>query len=164
VLQLTPEGIDLFYAAVPDRAGVDCGCVVEAVPPPRIARSAQTLLDPEYLTLRALFRLLHGLTSRPHPRYPYPKTASATKRRLDQALGFKVTPATNDGIVPKLSQLRGRVLLVARADHLDVVGHYTLAVRSAAGLPSDAGFTPQALEANWDAVAAAICGERGRDR
>jgi hypothetical protein len=164
VLQLTPEGIDLFDAAVADRAGVDYGCVVAAVPPPRIAWSAQTLLDPEYLTLRALFRLLHGLTSRPHPRYPYPKPAAATQRRLDQALGFKVTPATNDGIVPTLSQLHGRVLHVARADHLDVVGHYTLAGKSADWLPSGAGFTPEAFEATWDAVAAAICGGRGRGR
>ena len=31
------------------------------------------LLDPEYVVLRALFRLLHALTARPHPRYPYPE-------------------------------------------------------------------------------------------
>jgi hypothetical protein len=161
LLQLTPEGIDLFDAAVADRAGVRYGCVVAAVPPPRLDLKAQMLLEPEYLTLRGLFRLLHGLTSRPHPRYPYPKPAAATRRLLDRALGFETTAATNDGIVPTLSQLHGRVLHVARADHLDVVGHYTLAGgRTADWLPSGAGFTPEAFEATWEAVAAAIAGSR----
>jgi hypothetical protein len=58
--------------------------------------------------------------------------------------------------VPTLSQLHGRVLHVARADHLDVVGHYTLAGKTADWLPSGAGFAPEGFKATWDAVAAAI--------
>ena len=165
VLQLTPEGIDLFAAAVADRPGIDYGCVVAGVPKPREHLQARQLLDPEYLALRALFRLLHGLAARPHRHYPYPRPSSATQRALDRALGFRVTPAVNDGIVPTLSQLHGRVLHVARADHLDVVGHYTLAGgRTADWLPSGAGFTPQAFEATWDAVAAAIAAASGARR
>ncbi len=161
VLQLTPEGIELFDAAVANRPGIDYGCIVAAVPKPREALRAAHLLDPEYVALRALFRLLHGLTARPHPRYPYPKPSATTQRLLDRTLGFKATPVVNDGIVPTLSQLHGRVLHVARADHLDVVGHYTLAGgRTADWLPSGAGFTPEAFEATWDAVAAAIAGRR----
>jgi triacylglycerol lipase len=164
VLQLTPEGIELFDAAVADRAGIDYGCVVAGVPKPREQLKASQLLDPEYVALRTLFRLLHGLTSRPHPRYPYPKPTPATRRALEHALGFKLTPGVNDGIVPTLSQLHGRVLHVARADHLDVVGHYTLAGgRTADWLPSGAGFAPEAFEATWDAVAAAIA-RSGRAR
>ncbi len=160
VLQLTPEGIDLFDAAVADRDGVDYGSVVAAVPTPSELLQPGRLLEPEYLALRALFRLLHGLTARPHRRYPYPQPGKAIQRRLDAALGFAATPAANDGIVPLLSQLHGRLLHVARADHLDIVGHYTLAGKSADWLPSGAGFTPEAFEAAWDAVAAAIAGER----
>jgi hypothetical protein len=160
VLQLTPEGIDLFDAAVADRDGIDYGCVVAAVPKPREQLRPGQLLNPEYIALRTLFRLLHGLTARPHRRYPYPKPGKAVQRRLDKALGFAATPATNDGIVPLLSQLHGRLLHVACADHLDVVGHYTLAGRTADWLPSGAGFTPEAFEATWGAVAAAIAGER----
>lgn len=157
VLQLTPEGIELFDAAVADRVGIEYGCVIAGVPKPRERITASELLNPEYLALRTLFRLLHGLTSRPHPRYPYPQPAAATQRLLDRVLGFKVTPAVNDGIVPTLSQLHGRVLHVARADHLDIVGHYTLAGgRTADWLPSGAGFTSNAFEAAWDAVAAVI--------
>jgi hypothetical protein len=161
VLQLTPEGIDLFAAAVADHDGIDYACVVTAVPEPRLELNANSLLNPDYVALRALFRLLHGLAARPHPRYPGPKPGAATQRALDRALGLRVTPAVNDGVVPTLSQLHGRVLHVARADHLDVVGHYTLAGgRTADWLPSGAGFTPEAFEATWEAVAAAIAGER----
>jgi triacylglycerol lipase len=157
VLQLTPEGIELFDAAVADRAGIDYGCIVAGVPKPREQFKATELLDPEYLALRALFRLLHAMAARPHPHYPYPKPGLATQRVLERRLGFKSTPATNDGIVPTWSQLHGRVLHVARADHLDVVGHYTLAGgRTADWLPSGAGFTPEGFEATWDAVAASI--------
>jgi hypothetical protein len=158
VLQLTPEGIELFDAAVADRQSIDYGCVVAGVPKPRERLLAKEMLDPEYLALRTLFRLLHGLTSRPHPRYPYPAPTAANQRLLERALGFEVTSAVNDGIVPTLSQLHGRMLHVARGDHLDVVGHYTLAAggRTADWLPSGAGFTPEDFEATWDAVAAAI--------
>ena len=163
VLQLTPEGIELFDAAVADRAGIDYGCVVAGVPKPRESFETKKLLDPEHLALRALFRLLHALTARPHPRYPYPKPTKATQRLLDRGLGFEATARTSDGVVPTLSQLHGRVLHVARADHLDVVGHYTLAGgRTGDWLPSGAGFTPEAFHDAWEAVAAAIA--RGRRR
>ena len=157
VLQLTPEGIDLFDAAVADSPGVDYGCVVAGVPKPREEFKLKELVDPEYVVLRALFRLLHALTARPHPRYPYPRPTTAQQRLLDQGLGFKTTARISDGIVPTLSQLHGRVLHAARADHLDLVGHYTLAGGGTANwLPSGAGFTPEAFDATWDAVAAAI--------
>jgi hypothetical protein len=157
VLQLTPEGIELFDAAVTDRAGIDYGCVVSGVPKPREQFRIKEFMDPEYLAMRSLFRLLHALTAKPHPRYPYPKPSKSTQRLLDRRLGFKATPGISDGIVPTLSQLHGRVLHVARADHLDVVGHYTLAGGSSGNwLPSGAGFTREALDATWEAVAAAI--------
>jgi hypothetical protein len=164
VLQLTPEGIELFDAAVADRPGVDYSCVVSGVPKPRERFRVKELADPEFVALRALFRLLHALTAEAHPRYPYPKATRETQRRLDRGLGFKVTPAISDGIVPTLSQLHGRVIHVVRADHLDVVGHYTLAGGSSGNwLPSGAGFTRAAFDATWDAVAATIA-KGGRRR
>ncbi len=161
VLQLTPEGIDMFDAAVADHAGIDYSCVVAGVPKPREEFKLKALMDPEYLALRALFRLLHALTAWPHPHYPYPRPSKATQRLLDRGLGFKATPGISDGIVPTLSQVHGRLLHVARADHLDVVGHYTLASgRTGDWLPSGAGFTPDAFEATWEAVAAEIARHR----
>lgn len=160
VLQLTPEGIDMFDAAVADHAGVDYSCVVAGVPKPSEEFKLKSLMEPEYLALRALFRLLHALTARPHPHYPYPKPGKATQRQLDRGLGFKATPAISDGIVPTLSQVYGRLLHVARADHLDVVGHFALARGTGDWLPSGAGFTPPAFEATWEAVAAEIARAR----
>ena len=157
VLQLTPEGIQLFDAAVADRPGIDYSCVVAGVQRPREQFRLKEFTDPQYLALRALFRLLHALTAELHPRYPYPKLPKATQRRLDRALGFKVTADINDGIVPTLSQVHGRLLHTVRADHLDVVGHYTLAGGSSGNwLPSGAGFTREAFDATWEAVAAAV--------
>jgi hypothetical protein len=165
VLQLTPEGIELFHAAVADRAGIDYGCVVAGVPKPREEFNVHELVNPEHMTLRALFRLLHVLTARPHPHYPYPAPTKAKQRLLDRGLGFKATASISDGIVPTLSQLHGRVVHVARADHLDVVGHYTLASGGTGDwLPSGAGFTPEAFAATWDAVAAAIASGRRHAR
>src|SRR5512135_582421 len=164
VLQLTPEGIELFDAAATDRAGIDYGCVVAGVPRPRERFRIKEFMDPEYLALRALFRLLHALAAQPHPRYPYPVLAKATQSTLDRTLGFKVTPGISDGVVPTLSQVHGRVLHAVRADHLDVVGHFTLAGGSSGNwLPSGAGFTREAFDATWDAVAAAIA-RGGRPR
>ena len=118
-------------------------------------------MDPERIALRALFRLLHALTSQQHPRYPYPKTARPTQLRLNRGLGFKADASTSDGVVPTLSQLHGRVLHVACADHLDVVGHYTLAAQGTGDwLPSGAGFTPAAFDSLWDDVAGAIARRR----
>ena len=157
VLQLTPEGIELFEAAVSDRAGIDYACVVAGVPPPGETFRLRSLLDPEQVALRVLFRLLHALSSQAHPRYPYPSPPKGVRSRLARGLGFAPTPATSDGVVPTLSQLHGRLLHVARADHLDVVGHYTLAGSGTGDwLPSGAGFTPEGFAATWDAVAAAI--------
>jgi len=157
LLQLTPEGIELFDAAVADRTGIAYGCVVAGVASPRESWTLSELGDPEYFVLRALFRLLHALTSQQHPRYPYPRPSARVQRLLDRGLGFRVSSAASDGVVPTLSQLHGRVLHVARADHLDVVGHYTLAGGKAGDwLPSGAGFTREAFTAAWEAVAAAI--------
>jgi triacylglycerol lipase len=161
ILQLTPEGIDMFDAAVADHVGIAYSCVVAGVPTPHEEFKVKDLMDPEYLVLRSLFRLLHALTAQPHPHYPYPKPTKATQRLLDHGLRFKATPAISDGIVPTLSQLHGRLLHVARADHLDVVGHYTLAGgRTGNWLPSGAGFNPDAFEATWEAVAAEIARRR----
>jgi len=157
VLQLTPEAINLFDAAVADSPGIDYGCVVTGVPKPREVFKLKELVDPEYVILRALFRLLHALTAQPHPRYPYPKPTKALQRQLDRRFGFEATSQISDGIVPTLSQLHGQIVHVACADHLDVVGHYTLASGGTADwLPSGAGFTPDAFNATWEAVAAAI--------
>ena len=158
VLQLTPEGMNLFDAAVVDRVGIDYGCVVAGVPKPREQFRARDLVDPERMALRALFRLLHALR-RSSTRVIRTRRAArptATAGSIAASVSRR-TASTSDGVVPTLSQLHGRVLHVACADHLDVVGHYTLAAKGTGDwLPSGAGFTPEAFESLWDDVAGAI--------
>ena len=159
LLQLTPEAIDLFQAAVTDRAGIHYGCVIAGVPEPHEELRPRVLLHPQRVALRALFRVLHGITASSRQQYPCPVPAAVVRRRLEKQIGFALDQRTNDGVVPTLSQLHGRVVHAACADHLDVVGHFTLAAESTSDwLPSGAGFTPEAFAALWDSVAAAIAG------
>jgi len=158
VLQLTPEGIELFDAAVADHAGSTTAASSRASEAAR-AFAMKELLDPEYIVLRALFRLLHVLTARPHPRYPYPKPSKATQRTLDRGSASR-RPQASATHRATLSQLHGRVLHVARADHLDVVGHTAGGWGYRELVALGAGFTPEAFNATWEAVAAAIA--RGR--
>jgi PAS domain S-box-containing protein len=63
----------------------------------------------------------------------------SARSRGRQWLGIELAAQTSDVILPTLSQWHGRVPHVARADHLAVVGHCTLAgERSADGVPSGA--------------------------
>jgi len=161
VIQLTPEASDLFEASVTDRAGIDYGCVIAGVPKPREQLRAGALLHPQRIALRALFRTLYGITAGSRKQYPYPMPVVAVRRKLEKQLAFTLNQRSNDGVVPTLSQLHGRVVHVACADHLDVVGHFTLAAENTSDwLPSGAGFTPEAFEKLWDSVAAAIAGDR----
>ncbi|MBN9203684.1 esterase/lipase family protein [Methylibium petroleiphilum] len=157
VLQLTPEGMELFNAAVADRPGVAYVCIAAAAPDPGSQPAGLELADPEYLALRSLFRGLHALASRPHRRYAPPGPDASIRRALRRALGFAPSAASNDGFVPLYSQLHGHLLHAARADHLDLVGHFSLAGgRTADWLPSGAGYTSDDFDRTWNAVADAI--------
>ena len=75
-------------------------------------------------TTATVFAFLHALTSREHSHYPYPSPAEDERARIQVALPFALTEATNDGVVPTLSQIYGEPLLAVVADHLDVVGQF----------------------------------------
>jgi hypothetical protein len=83
-------------------------CVVAGVANPGEQCEISQFADSEYIALRALFRVLHALTSQQHPRDPYPKPTKTVQRLLDQRLGCKATSATNDGFVPTRSLARPR--------------------------------------------------------
>lgn len=124
MIQLTPEGMDLFNATTPDNPGVRYISYATAAPPPtevikRIKlRHALTPLN------RVLYGLLWTLTSRAHAGYPYHPPIESVDAITRRPLPFAITESTSDGVVPTLSQIWGEFRGVVRADHLDVIGHY----------------------------------------
>ncbi len=134
VIQLTPEAMDLFQAGVEDRAGVVYQCTCAAAPPPTARGLARSLGSPWRALSSALFTTLYGITSRSDDRYPCgpPKLDPNAERRLVDAFGAVPGLRANDGVVPTLSQVWGRVAWAGRADHLDVLGHFPAASTDAA--------------------------------
>lgn len=155
IIQLTPEALDLFNAAVVDASHVSYGCVVTAAPPPPMHYEADVLRLTK-LVFAGAFTLMHTLASREHRHYPYPHPGDEVLASLGGSLGFEVHRGTNDGIVPSLSQVYGKILYVARADHLDVVGQYDTGEKHSDWLPSGSDFDARGFRAAWGAVAEAI--------
>jgi hypothetical protein len=157
IIQLTPEGMNLFDAAVTDRSGVDYRCVLTAAPAP-IANELGEMLHPVGAAMIGLFAALHTLTAREHRHYPYPQPQPEVMRALQESLPFLLDRRANDGIVPSLSQVHGRPLAAVVADHLDVVGQYKRfdGDRVNDWLPSGAPFGDAEFVALWQRIADAI--------
>lgn len=123
LMQLSPEGMDVFNALARDRPGVRYACVVTRGRKPGPASTLAAGFDPSaqatHVLYQALYRLVARTATAPRVR-PTPSQATA----LRDAYGSLPGPDANDGVVPTLSQLWGEVLYAARADHLDVLGHY----------------------------------------
>ena len=98
--------------------------------------------------------------------HDWPGRAQGPLDRTAADLHDKLRFDRNDPVwryLDEVSNDHGAVLQLTpeAIDHPDTVGHYTLAGgHTADRLPSGAGYITQAFEATWDAVAAAIAGER----
>jgi hypothetical protein len=123
LLQLTPEAMELFNASVAGRPGIRQACVVTEAAAPRLRTRVAAGLDPAAQLTRTLFGALYRLAgSTPPGRVPRLEATQA--RTLRHAYGSVPSPAASDGVVPTRSQAWGRILHAARADHLDVLGHF----------------------------------------
>jgi triacylglycerol esterase/lipase EstA (alpha/beta hydrolase family) len=124
LIQLTPEGMDLFNAAAPDRPGVNYVSFVSASPPPDsrllIPRPGNIYQPFTHL----IYKLCYQLAQQEHPHYPYPAPQAEMLARATEAVNLPLDATSNDGVVPTLSQFWGEVGGVYRADHMDVVGHF----------------------------------------
>ncbi len=83
------------------------------------------------------------------------------KRRVSKKLGVAIDSKTNDGIVPTLSQIHGRIGGIVLADHMDVVGLFTRTDQTDRGwqppwLKSGAGFTELRFQKLWRSIAAEL--------
>lgn len=119
--QLTPGSIDLFNASTTDRADVDYGCVVTRASGVSLKATLGLKLDVYAHASHTVFRILQGLTAR---NGHYFDLHSGQQSALEEVYGDIPGCHSNDGVVPTLAQLWGELIHVARADHLDVCGHF----------------------------------------
>lgn len=126
VIQLTPEAMDLFLAGVEDRPGVFYQCACAMAPPPSPSTLARSLVSPWKALSSTLFTSLWTITSRYDEVYPCaaPDPGRDVEAALARALGRTPGARANDGVVPTLSQVWGRIAWAGLADHLDVLGHF----------------------------------------
>jgi hypothetical protein len=156
LFQLTPAGCDLLNACTLDPP-VAYGSIITCAARPRFGVWLRSLLNLYAQVMYPLYWFLHR-TSREKDAALRQHHSAAQLAKLDAELGRSASGADSDGVVPSLSQVWGRVLHVASADHLDVVGQYGAAGDEGGGdwLPSASGFDRPAFEALWDSVAAFI--------
>lgn len=168
IVQLTPEAMHLFNAALAEPK-VACGCVVTGVRRPRLKDVLRHVFRPYAVSTELLFYVIHRLTARKHPRYPYAAPAGDERAALEHALRATtasdavIDDRTNDGVAPTLSQVHGRVLFVADSDHLDVVGQFQVSGGESLAdwMASGSTFGEAEFQAVWRAVAAHIARAEG---
>lgn len=124
MVQLTPEGMDLFNAAVPDRRGVDYVSFVTVSPPPKTRLRIPKLTSIYRTFTHLVYAICYQIAQKEHPRYPYTRPDAKTRRAVKKALDATLDTTANDGIVPTMSQFWGRLGGIYSADHMDVVGQF----------------------------------------
>ncbi len=149
--------MDIFNASVTPRPDVLYRCVLTAAPPPRLFRKS-VVQSANHAAMFFLFTLLYKLASAERRYYPYPDVSEKTAREIKNAFSFPVTPHTNDGIVPTMSQMYGELLDVVVSDHLDVVGRFANAGNEHRNdwLPSGSGFNEKRFQRIWRHIAFGI--------
>ena len=155
--QLGPAAVDLLNAVTKDRAGVRYGCVVAGSPRPGVRTVLDVGREPYDQLTHAIYQALYRITAR-YPRRFAPRPTAQQASRLDPVFGRSLSPHTNDGFVPMLSQLHGELVHAARADHLDVMGYFRQPGdgRHVDWLASGSGFRRHDFEALWQSVAGFI--------
>jgi len=154
VVQLTPESMDLFNAAVVDSPDIAYASLVTAAPPPPWRLLSRDLLSLVRGVLAGGFTLMHTLASREHRHYRYPHPGDDVLEAFEPAVPFRLDARSNDGVVPVFSQVYGHVLDVLAGDHLDVVGQFQRPDDPYSDwLPSGSHFDIERFEHAWGRVA-----------
>ena len=157
IIQITPEAIDLFNAAAEDHPNVSYGCIATAAPSPRPMRFARRLWHPYAAMTAAIYSTLYQFTSQNPRMYPYATPSTEQDAMLGWCTSDKITARSNDGVVPTLSMLWGKLIWCGEGDHLDVLGHFhddAKPVRHVDWMMSGAHFNRQRFDSAMDATAA----------
>jgi triacylglycerol lipase len=160
--QLTPAGVEILNASAADRPGLPYGCVVTQAHPPGVKSFLGAGLSPYAQATHALFVALYRFSSGT-PKGWRPRLDRDQVEGLRRTFGRVPRPAANDGIVPTLSQVRGRLLHAAWADHHDVLGHFhgpTHVPPHFDWVVSGSGFDRAHFEALWGDVASFLASPR----
>ncbi|MEZ4300416.1 MAG: hypothetical protein R3B70_36060 [Polyangiaceae bacterium] len=155
MVQLTPEAMDLFHAAVRDRDHVRYQSVATYAPGPG-ARSWLAVRSPWAAASTAIFTALATLTARMEDLYPCRPTDGSAERQIKGLLHTLPPPGASDGVVPLVSQVWGDLIWCGKADHLDVVGHFPGAEGHNDWLASGAGFTKTRFDVILDQIVAGM--------
>jgi hypothetical protein len=131
ILQISPEAMDLFNAAVESAEHVRYGCMACASPRPATMKAARRIRSPYGALTAALYTTLYQFAGQRHAQYAYARPDRDIEIALNRAIGRHVTDGDSDGIVPTLSMLFGELLWAGEADHLDSIGHFQDDVRPA---------------------------------
>lgn len=158
--QLTPGGIDLFNATAADRPGVRYGSVITRATRPGLRTTWNVGLDPYRQASNAIYQLVYRITARVKEDFP-PLTGVQRDRLLD-AYGELPDRRDNDGMCPTLSQVYAEIIHAAKADHLDVCGHFTAPEHEPPHvdwLCTGSGYDREGFEALWRDVGQFVAGE-----
>ncbi len=124
IIQITPEAMDLFNAAVENAEHIRYGSVVAAAPRPSSLQAARRVRSTYMALTAALYATLYQFTGQRHERYGYAQLSAREQERIMTSLGRAPSDEDSDGIVPVLSMLWGELLWAEEADHLDTLGHF----------------------------------------
>lgn len=155
VAQIAPAGMDVFNASTQDRPGLRYGSVATRARAPGFRSLWGAGLDPSNQATHAIFVALYRFAA---------GKPGALRSRIDRddavvlrrAFGRLPDASANDGIVPTLSQLHGKLITAAWADHHDVIGHFhkpTHVPPHFDWMASGTGFDRTQFEKVWTRVA-----------
>lgn len=156
MVQLTPEGMDLFNGSVADRPGVEYVSFITASPPPNPKYFIPNVKDLYRAFTHGIYAVCYEITKREHRHYPYPVQDKSVLEEMKKTISFKIDGTTNDGIVPTLSQFWGNVGGIIEADHMDVVGQFKHVYQEkpySSWLCSGSGFDEQRFQNLWTQIA-----------
>ena len=123
VFQLTPDSMDVFDASTADRPGVKYGSVVTMGRRPGLGSRLASGFNPYDQVTHTAYEIMHRVSAR--VKSDNDVCSPEQRTTLRKYLGRLPSWRDNDGVVPSLSQVWGEVVHAIRADHLDVIGHFT---------------------------------------